>query len=220
LIEFAPPLQLNRYADNPRVEPLSCKMRSYRLLLTVSFLTFISAATLAGRQHRDELSPDIEPKLRAVLPFGWSITRGPDSITLARDVEVFIYSSLNWPAFIDKSMDEMVREYGHEVVYSLTLRFVPRLRRTEYVALKRQYDACQLENKPGPTFSIEKWERAQECYRARQPPVYYTNRYTIYVDQPDWWSELKIYPKAAATESERVHRSLDKLFSRYEKPHQ
>ena len=151
------------------------------------------------------------------MPNGWSIARTPNSITLARDEKVFIYSTLNWPATSDRPMDNMVREYGNEIVYRITLRFIPRLQKNEYAGLRREWQACHIENKPGPTFSIEAWVKPRECYRARQPPLYYTNRYTIYVDQPNWWPELKLYPNAAAIESVRVHASLDRLFIRYEK---
>ena len=113
-------------------------------------------------------------------------------------------------------MDENVRAYGQEIVYHIILRFVPRLNNA---ALRQAKDDCHVDNPPGPTFSIEKWKDAQDCYHARQPPIYYTDTYSIYIDQPDWWSALKIYPEAAADESNRLHASLDELFRRYEKPH-
>ena len=177
------------------------------------------SATQSSTQDRftDEIQGDMQRKLKAILPQGWSISSDSNSITLTRNEKAFIFSSMQWPAFSDKSFDEMVRQYGQEIVYRLTLRFIPRLKQTQYVALKQAWLACEVENKPGPTFSIENWQKAQDCYHAKQPPVYCTNTYTIYIDQPDWWSELKIYPEAAANESNKVHASLDKLFSRYEK---
>ena len=156
-------------------------------------------------------------KLKSVLPAGWSISNDANSITLTRNEKVFLYSSIQWPAFTDKSMDEMVRKYGQEIVYNLTLRFVPRLNQTQYAALKQAWLDCHIDNPPGPTFSIQAWEDAQNCYHDKEPPAYYTESYSIYVDQPDWWSALKIYPEVAANESDRLHESLDELFSRYEK---
>lgn len=167
--------------------------------------------------YSNDLGHEIGPKLKAVLPDGWSIGYGPNSISLGRDQKVFIYSTANWPAASDETMDEMVRRFGEEIVYRVTLRFISRLTQTEYAALKREWKACYIDNKPGPTFSIEKWLRAQDCYRAKQPPVYYSNKYSVYLDQPDWWSELKIYPQTAANESKKVHDSIEKLFSRYER---
>jgi hypothetical protein len=164
-----------------------------------------------------QMRRDLEPKLKAVLPAGWSISNDSNSITLARDEKVFIYSSLQWPAYTDKSMDEMVLQYGQQIIYRLTLRFIPRLNQPQYAALKQAWLDCRVDNKPGPTFSIERWEQAQNCYHTKQPPIYYTDRYTIYLDQPDWWPALKIYPNAAANESNRLHASLDELFNRYEK---
>lgn len=176
-----------------------------------------AAQSSSNNEFAMQIHPDVEPKLRAVLPAGWSISSDATSITLTRDEKVFIYSSLSWPAFTDKSMDEMVRQYGQEIVYRMTLRFVPRLNRTQYATLKQAWRDCHIDNEPGPRFSIKKWQDAQDCYHAKEPPAYYTDTYTIYVDQPDWWSELKIYPEAAANESNKLHAALDKLFSRYER---
>jgi hypothetical protein len=153
-----------------------------------------------------------------MLPDNWAIDYGPNSIHLSRAQKVFVYSPANWPAFSEEKLDELVRKFGgEEIVYRVTLRFIPRLTPTEYAALKREWKACYIENKPGPTFSIEKWSKSQECFRAKQPPVYYSKKYSVYLDQPDWWSELKIYPQTAANESKKVHDSIEKLLNRYER---
>ena len=182
-----------------------------------AFTIVQESAASSHKQNSFELGREVGPKLEAMLPDNWSISYGPNSLSLTRDQKVFIYSSANWPAFHQETLDEMVRKFGEEIVYRVTLRFVGRLTRTEYAALKREWKACHIDNKPGPTFSIEKWLRAQECYRAKQPPVYYSKRYSVYVDQPDWWSELKIYPQTAADESKKVHEAIDRLLYRYER---
>ena len=216
-------------------------MRTCRLWSVVSVLTLILTATLGSQSEIDprnpnaaktifdqsdpqsttqvsstELGRDIEPDLKALLPIGWSINHGPNSLILSRDEPVFIYSPIQWPVAIEKSMDEMVRKYGEEIVYRVTLRFIPRLTQAEYAALKREWKRCHVENKPGRTFSIEKWERSQECYRAKQPPVYYNKRYSVYVERPDWWSALHIYPQKAANECSSVHASIAKILRPYE----
>ena len=175
------------------------------------------SAALSHKNNSFELGRELGPKLKSMLPDNWSISYGPNSLSLIRDQKVFIYSPANWPAFNQETLDEMVRRFGEEIVYRVTLRFVGRLTPAEYAALKREWKACDIDNKPGPSFSIEKWSRAQECYRAKQPPVYYSKRYSVYVDQPDWWSALKIYPQTAAGESKKVHEAIDRLLYRYER---
>jgi hypothetical protein len=162
-----------------------------------------------------QMRRDVEPKLKSVLPIGWTLTSDRDSITLTRGEKVFLFSSLQWPAMWPVN-DETIRKYGQPIVYRVTLRLVPRLNQKQYAALKKAWLDCHVDNPPGPTFSIEKWEDAQNCYHAKQPPAYYTDTFSIYVDQPDWWSGLRIYPEAAANESNKLHTSLDQLFGRYE----
>ena len=164
-----------------------------------------------------ELRRDIGPKLHAILPDEWSISYGVNSIILTRNRKVFLYSTVNWPAVSGETMDELVRRFGEEITYRITLRFINRLTHSEYAILKTEWNGCHIDNRPGPSFSIEKWSKAQECYRAKQPPIYYSKNFSVYVDQPDWWSELEIYPASAANESKRVHESMDKIFNRYER---
>ena len=182
-----------------------------------AFAIVQESAALSHKHSSFELGHEVGPKLKAMVPDNWSISYGPNSLTVSRDQKVFIYSSANWPAFHRESLDEMVRRFGEEIVYRVTLRFVDRLTQTQYAALKREWKACGIDNKPGTTFSIAGWSRAQECYRAKQPPVYYSKRYSVYVDQPDWWSALEIYPQTAADESKKVHEAIDRLLYRYER---
>jgi hypothetical protein len=184
---------------------------------TAAFTISQEPAASSHAENSNELGREIGPKIKAMLPDDWSISYGPNSISLTRNQKVFIYSTANWPSVSKETIDEMVRRFGEEIVYRVTLRFIGRLTQNEYDALKREWKACHINNKPGPTFSIEKWSRAQECYRAKQPPVYYTKRYSVYLDQPDWWTALEIYPQSAANESTKVHESIDKLFDRYER---
>lgn len=179
--------------------------------------TLVQETAALSKQNSFELGRELGPRLEGMLPDNWSVSYGPNSLSLTRDQKVFIYSSANWPAFHQETLDEMVRRFGEEIVYRVTLRFVGRLTQAEYAALKKEWKACEIENKPGSTFSIEKWLRAQECYRAKQPPVYYSKRYSVYVDRPDWWSALEIYPQTAADEAKKVHGAIDKLLYRYDR---
>src|ERR1044072_4996541 len=115
-----------------------------------AFTIIKRSATSIPSDNSSDLGHELGPKLKAMLPDNWSISYGPNCIWLSRDQKAFIYSTANWPAVRDETMDGMLRRFGEEIVYRVILRFTGRLTQTEYAALKRKWKACHIDNKPGP----------------------------------------------------------------------
>ena len=68
-------------------------------------------------------------------------------------------------------------------------------------------------NEGGPT--INEWENGVSEFNKRKIPIYFTDRYSIYVEKPDVFPD-EVYPGSAASECRQVIASLDQLFNRYE----
>jgi hypothetical protein len=170
-------------------------------------------------------TPDNEVvrQLRSILPDGWSLRQSSNTVRLIRDRKVILYSTLNMDvAFCQKSglaheqpCAEAAREIGHEDFFSIHLRLIPKLSRAEYARFKDTQAACPVSPPAGPDFNSDQWEESWKCRLANEPPVYFTDQYSIFVERSDLG--LRIYPGETATECNRVAASLDRLFQRYEK---
>jgi len=111
-------------------------------------------------------------------------------------------------------LEEWAKKYGTEVTYTITLRFAPLLPNEQYAQLKQERAPYErILNEGAPT--IKEWERGVNEFNARQLPIYFTDRYSIYVKKSDRYLE-RVYPESAGDECKQVIGSLDRLFHRYE----
>jgi hypothetical protein len=111
-------------------------------------------------------------------------------------------------------LEEWAKKYGTEVTYTLTLRLAPLLPNERYAQLKQERAPYERILNEG-ALTIKEWERGVNEFNARQLPIYFTDRYSIYVEKSDGYLE-RVYPESAGDECKQLIGSLDKLFHRYE----
>ena len=159
------------------------------------------------RSCADGLRQEVEPKLRAVLPRGWSLSAAGKTFVLTRGERLWVYNPVNMP---NKRPDQI----GIEKTYTVTLRFEPLLTGDEYQRLKAArapYEEVVNEGAP----SAWEWSAGVEEFHRHEVPVYFTEKYSIYAEKSDSFP-LRVYPEPAAAECRRLIDALDGLFTRYE----
>jgi len=180
-------------------------------LLLVSLLLCDCSIKNRIVEPADDLA-QIETKIKSVLPAGWSLKREGKTFQLTRSENLWVYGSMQMD--IRAPLEEWAKKYGTEVTYTITLRFAPRLPNEQYAQLKQERAPYErILNEGAPT--IKEWERGVNEFNARQLPIYFTDRYSIYVEKSDGYLE-RVYPESAGDECKQVIGSLDRLFHRYE----
>lgn len=157
--------------------------------------------------------PDIEHKLRSILPEGWSLATQENTFTLSRSEKVWLYVQVGWDVR-SESFEESVKKYGSFENYQIILRFAPRLSASEYEKLRLEREPfARAINEGGRSKSG--WGEAVEEFYKHKVPVYVTDKYSVFAEKSDAYP-VKIYPESVTPECKRVLASLDALFPRYE----
>jgi len=187
------------------------------VLLTTMLLLMLGCSIQPGGDIPSPFDPDpeIEHKLRSILPKGWSLTAKENTFTLRREESVTLYVEVAWDVRRFQSFEEAVRHYGSLENYQIVLRFEPRLSDAEYEQLRVRRQPFERILNEG-AHSKDEWDKGIEEFYKRKVPVYFTERYSVFADKSDNYP-VKIYPESAVPECKRVLASLDKLFQRYER---
>jgi hypothetical protein len=160
-------------------------------------------------------NPEMEHKLRSILPKGWSLTTREDTFILRREEKVTLYVEIAWDVRRFQSFEEAVRHYGSVENYQIALRFEPRLSDTKYEQLRARRQPFERILNEG-AHSKDEWSKGIEEFYKRKVPVYFTERFSVFADKSDRYP-VKIYPESVVPECKQVLASLDALFQRYEK---
>jgi hypothetical protein len=158
--------------------------------------------------------PDIEAKLRSILPTGWSLLTHDNSFTLARHEKVWLYVEACWDlADYRKSLEERVKKYGYEERYEIRLRFEPRLTDAEFQQLQFEREPYEKILNEGAR-SKDEWASGIREFYLHKVPVYFTDKYSVFAEKSNE-HPVRMYPESALTECRQVLASLDSLFQRY-----
>jgi hypothetical protein len=158
--------------------------------------------------------PDVEHKLRSILPEGWSLLTEDNTFTLSRNEKVWLYVQVGWD-IRGRSFEENVKKYGSEEKYEIILRFEPRLSDSEFQKLKLERESYERALNEGTRSKNEWADGIQEFYKHRVP-IYVTDKYSVFAEKSDDYP-VRIYPESVLPECRRVVASLDSLFQRYQK---
>jgi len=158
--------------------------------------------------------PEIERKLRSILPANWSITAQEDNtFTLSRNEKVWLYVQIAWDS--RGTFEEQVKRYGSEKHYEIRLRFLPRLTDAEFEQLKLAREPYEKVVNEGARTKSE-WGDAMHEYFKHKVPVYVTEKYSVFAEKSDDYP-TRVYPESVLPECRQVLASLDSLFPRYKK---
>jgi hypothetical protein len=95
-------------------------------VLVILILLFVQGCTTPSADAIPPQLPDpeIEKKLRSILPAGWSLsTQDDNAFTLSRNEKVWLYVNVAWNVVdLRKSFEEAVKKYGTEERYEIRLR--------------------------------------------------------------------------------------------------
>lgn len=190
-----------------------------RITLLVSGLLLLFVSSCSIQPHRDIPShlgpdPDVEHKLRSILPEGWSLATQENTFTLMRNEKVWLYVQVGWDIRTE-SFEESIKRYGSLENYRIILRFEPKLSATEYDKLRLAREPfARVLNEGGQ--SKREWDEAIDQFYKHKVPVYVTEKYSVFAERSDAYP-VRIYPESVEPECKLVLASLDALFPRYEK---
>ena len=187
------------------------------VLLTTMLLLALSCSIQPTSDIPSPFDPDpeIEHKLRTILPKGWSLAAKENTFTLRREERVTLYVEVAWDVRRFQSFEEAVRHYGSLENYQIVLRFEPRLLAEEYEQLRVRRQPFERILNEG-AHSKDEWGKGIEEFNKHKVPVYFTDRYSVFADKSDNYP-VKIYPESVVPECKGVLASLDRLFQRYER---
>jgi len=158
--------------------------------------------------------PDVEAKLRSILPTGWSLLTHENTFTLSRHEKVWLYVEVAWDlADYRKSLEERVKKYGFEERYEIKLRLEPRLTDAELQQLQFEREPYERILNEGARSKTEWGFGIQEFYK-HKVPVYFTDKYSVFAEKSNDYP-VRMYPESALTECRQVLASLDSLFQRH-----
>ena len=158
--------------------------------------------------------PDVEAKLRSILPTGWSLLTHDNTFTLARHEKVWLYVEVAWDlSDYRKSLEERIKKYGDEETYEIRLRFEPRLTDAELQQLELAREPYEKILNEGAGSKTEWGVGISEFYR-HKVPVYFTDKYSVFAEKSNEYP-TRLYPESALAECRQVLASIDSLFQRY-----
>ena len=158
--------------------------------------------------------PDIEQKLRSILPVGWSLSAQDNTFTISRNEKVWLYVNIAWDVIdLRRSFEAAVKKYGREKRYEIKLRFEPRLTDSQFEQLRLTREP--YEKILNGARSKSEWSYGIEEFYKHKVPVYFTDKYSVFAEKSDY--PVQIYPESVGPECAQVLASLDSLFQRYKK---
>jgi hypothetical protein len=187
------------------------------LLSTLILLFVQGCSTPAVEAIPPQLpDPEIQTKLRSILPAGWSLYTKDNVFTISRNEKVWRYVQVAWDVSdLRKSFEEAVKKYGREERYEIRLRFEPRLTDSEYQRLRTEREPYRKILDVGAGSKSE-WGEGISAFYKHEVPVYVTEKYSVFAQKSDDYP-VQIYPESVVPECRHVLASLDSLFQRYEK---
>lgn len=190
-------------------------MKVSRLLAILILLSLPSCTTPKVETIPPQLpDPEIERKLRSILPAGWSLTAQDNNFTLSRNEKVWLYVQIAWDVGL-RNFEEQVKRYGSEQHYEIKLRFEPRMTDAEFEQLKLAREPYEKIVNEGARTKRE-WGDAMHEFHKRKVPVYVTEKYSVFAEKSDDYP-TQVYPDSVLPECKQVLASLDSLFQRYKK---
>ena len=158
--------------------------------------------------------PELEAKLRSILPNGWTLSIHDNTFTFRRNEKVWLYVEVCWDlADYRKSLDERIRKYGTEEKYEIKLRFEPKLTDAELQQLKLTREPYEKIVDEGGRSSDEWYSGIEEFYK-HAVPVFFTDKYSVFAEKSNDYPR-RMYPESAEKECQKVLAALDSLFKRY-----
>lgn len=195
--------------------PLEC-MKVCGLVSTLIILLFAQgcAPSAVGIIPPQIPDPEVEVKMRSILPTSWSLSTHDNTFTLTRDEKVWLYVEIGWDvADYRKSLEERVKKYGYEERYEIRLRFEPRLTDAEFQELQSIREPYEKILNEGARSKTE-WDFGVREFYKHKVPVYFTDKYSVFAEKSNDYP-VRMYPEMVLTECKQVLASLDSLFQRY-----
>ena len=192
------------------------RMKVWGLAATLMSLLFVQSCshTAVETIPPQVPDPDVEAKLRSILPAGWSLITHDNTFTLARHEKVWLYVEVAWDlSDYRKSLEERIKKYGDEETYEIRLRFEPRLTAAELQQLELAREPYEKILNEGAGSKTEWGIGISEFYR-HKVPVYFTDKYSVFAEKSNEYP-TRLYPESALTECRQVLASVDSLFQRY-----
>jgi hypothetical protein len=187
-------------------------MKVWSVVATLILLFVQGCSTPAVETIPPQLpDPDIEQKLRSILPAGWSLSAQDNIFTISRNEKVWLYVNMAWD--LRGSFEDGVKKYGREQRYEIRLRLEPRLTDAEVQQLRLAREPYERIVNEGARTKDE-WADGMQEYEKHKVPVYFTDKYSVFAEKSNDYP-VRIYPDSVLPECKKVVASLDSLFQRY-----